>query len=217
MILIYRAYNRINKKSYIGQTSQSLHSRINGHYDKRSKTIFSKALKKYSKDLWDWSLLDKCSTTEEANRKEKEYIKLSNSHYRTGDGYNQCFGGKTRRGWKKKKTTKEKMKGRDAWNKGLVGLKHSWNKGKKGWNVKEITRQNELREQVSKQMLGNSYAKGNTNNRKPVMCIDTGQVFPSAYHAREAVDGKFARSEISAVCRGLRNTAFGYKWKFVKI
>lgn len=217
MIVIYRAYNRLNKKSYVGQTSQSFSRRIKGHYDKRSKTIFSKALRKYDEDLWDWVLLDRCYTTEEADEKEKEYIKLSNSHYKTGNGYNQCIGGRTRRGWKHSEDTKEKMKGRSSWNKGLVGVTSSWNKGKNGWTVKTKERQDELREQVSKQMRKNKYAAKNTNNRKPVMCVETGAVFPSAYHARESIDGRFERSEISSVCRGLRNTAFGYKWKFVKI
>lgn len=212
--MIYRAHNKTNDKSYVGQTSQTLERRIKGHQDPRNKTIFSKALKKWGVDAFEWTILDNCITSKDADEKERFYINKFYSHYKKS-GYNQSIGGASRRGWKHKQSTKAKMRGRVPWNKGLTGLCSPWNRGKSGWTVKSPKRQQELREQVSTQMRLNSYAKGNTNQRKAVRCIDTNKIYPSAYHARKDIDGRFERSEISSVCRGLRNTAFGLRWEFL--
>ena len=43
--LIYKHTNKINGKSYIGQTSRSINERLNEHL--KSDSVFGKALRKY--------------------------------------------------------------------------------------------------------------------------------------------------------------------------
>ena len=62
-------------------------------------------------------------------------------------------------------------------------------------------------------------SEANTNNvkvSKPVLCVETGIVYPSVHEAGRQMNLDF--SEIARVCRGYRNrkTAGGYHWKFVK-
>lgn len=91
--IIYRAINRINGKLYIGKTTLSLEERIRHHYYKRDDgTYFHKALKKYSLDAWEWSVIDSAETQDELNTKERFWI----AHYNSMDntiGYNRTEGG----------------------------------------------------------------------------------------------------------------------------
>lgn len=216
MVLVYLATNTTNGKRYIGQTSQKFRRRKYAHMNDartgRSKTIFGKALLKYAEDCWSWKIIAECADTATANWLEETLIHAMGTLY-TEWGYNQCLGGKSRRGFVHTEATKKKMRGRETWNKGKK-TGPSWNKGKSGWTI-PIEKQQYMREKVSKQMENNQYASGNTNNRKSVRCIDTGDVFPSLYHASEWVRGIFNRSQISAVCNGHRKTAYGYRWEFV--
>lgn len=214
MIIIYLATNILNKKRYIGQTSQKLERRKQAHInDKRTSTLLSKAIRKYGADNFEWKVLAECQTGRAADDLERRMIVAFGTHCKS-HGYNRAIGGKSRRGFKHTAETLEKFKRRQAWNKGTKGLTKSWNKGVSGWTVPE-PRRHEARERVSHQMKGNDYAKGNTNNRKAVRCIETGEVFLSLYHASYWVRGKFNRSQISAVCNGKRKTAYGYRWEFV--
>jgi len=50
------------------------------------------------------------------------------------------------------------------------------------------------------------------NQSKPVQCIETGVIYPSAHEAARQTGLNF--SMICAVCRGNRNKTGGYHWKF---
>ena len=50
--------------------------------------------------------------------------------------------------------------------------------------------------------------------RKPVMCIETGDIFQTTALAAEWC-GKSIRAHIGSVCRGKRKTAGGYHWEYV--
>lgn len=47
--------------------------------------------------------------------------------------------------------------------------------------------------------------------RKPVLNIDTGEVFDSVKVANQ----QYGSTHISECCRGIRKTACGYHWKFI--
>lgn len=78
--IIYKCTNLVNGKVYIGQTKHSLESRRKGHYSSalynNSNLIFHKALRKYSKDKFNWEIIKTCSSKDELNFFEKFYIKI---------------------------------------------------------------------------------------------------------------------------------------------
>lgn len=93
--IIYQAYNKINKKSYVGQTTKTLAVRIKNHYyklkpgNKCANNKFQNALRKYNKQDWEWVILTLCPK-EDLNEQEKYWIKYFDSYYK---GYNGNFGG----------------------------------------------------------------------------------------------------------------------------
>jgi group I intron endonuclease len=95
-MIIYRALNKINNKVYIGKTIKTLKSRINSHlcyaFTMNYDTLFYRALRKYGKDVFEWSVLYECDDESELNEKEKEYIILYNARNRS-KGYNISGGG----------------------------------------------------------------------------------------------------------------------------
>lgn len=74
--IIYRAFNKISGKSYIGQTIQTLEIRKKEHIRKAGKlrTVFSKALLKYPESSWIWSVLIEVPI-EELDEYERYFIK----------------------------------------------------------------------------------------------------------------------------------------------
>lgn len=91
--IIYRAYNVVTEKSYVGQTVNTLNQRRSNHFSqarlKKSDNHFMRALKKYSRNSWVWSVLETTSQ-ELLNEREQYWI----SYYDTyNNGYNSNLGG----------------------------------------------------------------------------------------------------------------------------
>ena len=90
--IIYCAYNKINQKRYIGQTTQRLSERKAAHYSKDKEIYFHKALHKYDENDWEWFIIDTAENKEELDNKEIYWI----SYYDTMNaacGYNILPGG----------------------------------------------------------------------------------------------------------------------------
>ena len=90
--IIYRAYNKVNGKNYIGQTIHSLEKRKKVHYSSHSNCVyFHNALMKYDEFDWEWSIIDQAESAEELDNKEKYWI----AYYKSfGNGYNLTAGGR---------------------------------------------------------------------------------------------------------------------------
>lgn len=94
-MIIYKAVNIINGKSYIGQTVQLLNKRKSKHfYDSKkiSNLIFHNAIRKHGWNNFTWAVLCECETKEELDEMEFHYIKQYNSH-KSDKGYNMTWGG----------------------------------------------------------------------------------------------------------------------------
>lgn len=98
MIGIYRIYNKINNKSYIGQ-SVNIEKRIKTHFwaafkDNLPSYNFHiyQAIRKYGIDNFDYEILETISTPDiqKLNELEIKYISLYDSYY---NGYNMTSGG----------------------------------------------------------------------------------------------------------------------------
>lgn len=89
--IIYRAFNKISGKSYIGQTTTKLKYRISQHYRNSLKGNykFPNALRKYDKDDWEWTVLAEVEM-QKLNEYERFFIKDLNTYK---SGYNSTLGG----------------------------------------------------------------------------------------------------------------------------
>lgn len=49
--------------------------------------------------------------------------------------------------------------------------------------------------------------------KRPVLCVETGELFPTAYEAGETMG--IRPSSITAVCLGYHKTTHGYHWEYI--
>ena len=91
-MIVYKATNLINGKSYIGVTRNSFKSRQSQHRAsaKKPKHAFGKAIKKYGWDAFCWEILDKTRDLQELGELETMYIKEYDTYK---NGYNETYGG----------------------------------------------------------------------------------------------------------------------------
>jgi group I intron endonuclease len=115
MYTIYRHINKINGKSYIGQTCQKLSRRWKSGYGytKERQPTFYNAIQKYGWDNFEHEILsDNIKTLDEANEQEKYWI----AYYHTWvydsecNGYNITKGGDGTPGHIMSEQTKAKIK-----------------------------------------------------------------------------------------------------------
>ena len=123
-MLIYRATNIVNGKSYIGKTEKSLDIRRDQHLlaaKQKSQFAFHRAIAKYGKDAFEWHICETCKSSEDLNVKEREYIQLYESFGK--NGYNMTAGGEGQTGWVPSKDTRaiwsKQRKGKEPWNKDM--------------------------------------------------------------------------------------------------
>lgn len=88
--VVYMLKNKINKKIYIGQSSNiKLRWEYNGIHYRGSHKIYN-AIQKYGWDNFEHIILEENLTCEQANEREQFYIKFYNS---VEEGYNIKYGG----------------------------------------------------------------------------------------------------------------------------
>lgn len=88
LIGIYKITNKINGKSYIGQ-SKHIKRRWREHINGLENSVISAAIKKYGEENFIFEILELCSI-EELNNREIYYIDKFKTY---GDGYNMTTGG----------------------------------------------------------------------------------------------------------------------------
>ena len=92
-MIIYKSTNKINKKSYIGQTSNIEKRKIQHKSISKSKKNlpFYNAIRKHGWRNFKWKVLCECENKEELDEMEFHYIKQYNSIH--PNGYNMTKGG----------------------------------------------------------------------------------------------------------------------------
>ena len=98
-MIIYKTTNKTNKKVYIGQTIRTLDQRwkqhINYSHDLSHNTHFARAIRKYGSGGFIVEQIDKASSQEELDSKEKywiEYFDAIKNGYNESDGSFRCGG-----------------------------------------------------------------------------------------------------------------------------
>ena len=94
-MVIYKIYNTVNDKVYIGQTVNEAKRRFAAHVSNvkhnRYKTVLYNAMKKYGIDCFQYEVINKAENIKQLNELEVKYIAEYNSIY--PNGYNLKIGG----------------------------------------------------------------------------------------------------------------------------
>ena len=89
---IYKITNKLNGKSYIGQTMQLVVKRWRAHISRKSTSAIHAAIKAYGKENFSFEVIEIAPTIEELNMLEQKYIKEFNTM--SPNGYNLDMGGR---------------------------------------------------------------------------------------------------------------------------
>lgn len=192
--IIYLGINKENNKVYVGQTTKTLKSRVSKHFynSKRNNNHFSRALNKYSKDIWVWHEVYSDVPSDMLNIAEVCAIYLYDSYYH---GYNSTFGGESTRGAKhsaeSKRKRSKKMRGQNnpMKNTSTVEKVRKANIGKK--------HSDETKRKISD---GNSGKTVSIETRKKISCAKLGKTRKGAPCSEET------KKKISAANLGRKHT-----------
>lgn len=192
---VYMHRNNVNGKVYIGMTSLLPTLRFGNNGQQYSKNaMFTEDIARYGWDNgFSHEILYDGLTADEACNIERTLIR----EYNSTDpkfGYNQFSGGeKANYGYTLNLSEDERERRR---------------RNVKKESVRELNRQKKIG--AKNPMFGKCY--GSHHAAKPVMCIETGEVFSCAKEAGDKMG--VSNAHITAVCRGRRKTSAGYHWKY---
>lgn len=156
---VYKHINKINKKAYVGITSQKVYQRWENGVGYTLKTYFRNAIDKYGWENFEHKILYVGLTKQEASTKEQELIKkfnLQNPKY----GYNIAKGGDVNCGWSLSEERKEILRKKFT---GKKQSKETIEKMKKAHQNVKMTQ--ETKDKIS---------KANKGNKRPDMAIKRG-------------------------------------------
>lgn len=217
MYIVYRHTNKKNGKVYIGITCRTMKSRWYEGY--RNNKYFHRAVLKYGWEGFYHEILEEGLTKEQAEEKERYYIKLHDSTD-IKKGYNIELGGNSngKHSEETKRKISESQKGRTFTEEHRRNLSKAL-KGKK--------RTPEQRQKASIALLGNHRTLGYKHTEetkakmreahknapsKPVLCITTGETFKSAKAAAEHFG--LSRHKVLYNCTGKTKSIYGSNLTF---
>ena len=197
---VYVHINKINKKRYVGITSQKPEYRWNRGKGYKNNSYFVSAIKKYGWDGFEHVILRTGLTKDQAIRYEKTLIEM----WKTKDrmfGYNLTDGGEGTVGYVPPKELREK------WSKIRTGTKRSSDTKKK---------MSDAHKRMSDEKRLEKNRKISESKYKPVLMYSTDGVFIKRFRsAKEAINELgLSGNHITDVCNGRRNVCGGYVWKY---
>ena len=205
MPYIYKIVNDINNKIYIGKTTETITKRWKEHcsdYNKErcEKRPLYNAIKKYGIEHFSIVEIEKVENITDLEDRERYWIEFYGSFK---NGYNATIGGDGKPYLDYELIYKTWLKGFSlAKTATLIGC--SEDSVKKILFLKGISK-----EQILKHGFESSY--------KPVCKIDitTNEVLKIYSSIVEAERENNIQKHIASVCKGKRQTAGGYKWKYL--
>ena len=232
-MVIYAFKNKTNGKMYVGQTQRTFGIRTKQHLN-RSDTYFDKALAKYGLNNFSYWILDRGSTLEELNEKERYWITEYDCLW--PNGYNLTVGGDGVKDYRHtdeyKRKMSDAMKGKGTGKDNhFYGKRHTIKSIKKmseyqsnRWTVearkelsesykgKFVGEDNPFYKKKHKQSSKDKMSKAKDSIKIKVRNIDTGEVFESLTLASKTY--KVQVTHITRVCRGQRKTCGGFRWEY---
>lgn len=219
--IIYK-YTSPSGKSYIGQTTNEPLRRknwFNSKYHYAGRKI-DRARKKYGRDKFSYEILIKNTyssreiAVEDLNRLEIYYIGLYDS-YR--NGYNSTIGGDGVVGLKLTLEQIEKVRKANLGR--TIPIEQ---RRKASIKIKALLNEPEMKKRMSIIRKGKPNPKAikamSESNCKPILQLNLSgkfiREFDSIKSAIQSLGIKAATSNISNVCKGKRNSAYGFKLKY---
>lgn len=198
-MIIYTITNRVNGKQYVGQTIYSLERRWRLHCSKYSGcTAIHNAIEKYGVSNFEINIIDHATTQQELDEKEQYWITTLKTL--APSGYNLKCGGEHPTGCK----FSDEIKRRQSQN-----LKQQWADGKRKGHPLTAECKEKLKQGIQNAAKNGAY----DHLKKPVLCVETGVVYPSIQSASEAI-GCYPQN-LTRHLRGVRPTCKGYHWRYV--
>lgn len=223
MIGIYKITNKINNKSYIGQ-SIDIKARFSQHklhaFDNRRDsynfTIY-KAIRKYGIENFNFEIIEICSK-EDLNKKEKYWIKYYDSY---NNGYNMTTGGDTSTNHTDKKVKQYNING------DFITEYQSIREASRFTNIDHTSIIRCCKNKVkhaggflwsysdNKIIIPNKIhlAKRKVGQYDPIT-NKLIKVYNSIKEATDAMGGK-GTANIGNVCKKKQITAYGFVWKYI--
>ena len=208
---IYCHRNKINNKTYIGQTKhQPYWKRWTGTGSPyKGCPRFQLAIKKYGWDNFQHFKIIDGLTIKEANYYEELLISLFDTS-NPENGYNVSLGGNNRT---MSEETRQKIKDHHAdfsgANHPMYG-KHHTEETKQKIREKAIGR---ILSEETKKKISDKTKGGNNPRAKKVQCIETGEIFSCAKEAAEKYN--VDNSCLSKCAKGKTKTCAGLHWKYI--
>lgn len=199
MGFIYRLYNKVSNKSYIGQTSRTVQARWYDHVyrEKNFQTKLARAIRKYKITDWDVQTLETCNN-DLLNQRERYWIKYYDSF---NNGYNCTLGGE-----------------------GCIRLDYEsiTEQASNNIDIYTISKLHNTSPQTIKYILNaNNISYETKPFREPIpiemidiITLQTVATFPSITAAAQYQKG-WSTSTICAALNNRRHSAYGYYWKKV--
>jgi group I intron endonuclease len=199
--LIYKTENLITADIYIGQTTKLRDSSYLG-----SGLIIMRAIAKYGRENFEREVICYCKDKEDLDHKERLYIALIKPSYNIGLGGSKA--GKlsiesreklriANIGKRCREETKEKLRQANLGKKYSQETKDKLSRIGKG--KKHILTEEGLQKRFKAHAI-------------KVLCMETNILYDSIKDAALSVNGD--KSAICMCCKGDRNTAYGFHWKY---
>lgn len=178
---IYIHKNKINGKVYIGQTKRRPEERWGQNGNGYKTQMFYKAIQKYGWDNFEHIILEEVSSQEEANSQEEYFIKLFDST-NPDKGYNLYSGGNV---------VAQSEVSRKKRSIALAGENNPM--------------YNKHHTQETKQKMRDFMVSEGNPNLKPVICLNTQEIFPGSSFAAKKYNIA-NKGDIGQCCTGKRRT-----------
>ena len=222
MSKIYKISNDINDKVYIGKTESSLEKRFREHCNdafrqcEERRPLYN-AMKKYGIEHFTIELIEECSY-ENADSREQYWIEFYNTYY---DGYNATLGGDG-------KLTIDRNELLSLWREGKsIRDIATLTSHDEGWVSKILQSLGVPKEKILekakkrvKEICSKTVLMLDKNTEEVLLCFDS-----TRDAARYLIETKSLNlcseggysAHISEVCRGMRKTCLGYKWRYADL
>lgn len=210
MAYIYKITNTVNKKVYIGKTEKiNPIDRWSEHKNDMLKETVEvrplyRAMKKYGVDNFVFEVVEK---TDEPEKREIELIEEYNSYigFYQSNGYNATLGGDGR-----KYIDEEKVISLY-----LENLKNSITLVAKELDISSdtvsaILKRNGIEIKETKTFLSKKILQIDKETNEII------QLFNSGHEAARFLGDERKRQHIEEVCKGIRKSAYGFKWKYME-